>query len=118
MMRIFDDDYVNDQDQMLMMMYHYMDMKEMMKKIHHQVVNSKRKNFSIKSQNKREGHWSPHGYFQRYACSQLSEKNNHHHSIDPLYVYVSDERSKIPNVDIHTPKKNKRMTHSRHKHIS
>jgi hypothetical protein len=51
-----DDDYVNDQGQMLMMMYHYMDKREKMKKILHQlwmdyyqmeVENSKKKRIFV-----------------------------------------------------------------------
>jgi hypothetical protein len=57
------DDYVNDQDQMLMMIVHYMDMREARKKIHHPLLMDW---YQIEVENsfkkKRRLYLSPHGY--------------------------------------------------------
>jgi hypothetical protein len=58
----YDDDYVNDQDQMLMMIIHYTDTREAMKNIHHQLSMDVEKSFKKKTKQKKrgEGYLSPH----------------------------------------------------------
>jgi hypothetical protein len=51
-------DYVNDQDQMLMMIVHYTDRREAKKNIHHQLLMEVEKSFKKKGE--REGYLSPH----------------------------------------------------------